>query len=161
MSTHVVTELNAKPGPRGRCSQRLLVEILGESLEHEGCEAIRIARDQDNPDHVAGFTQWTERHHYEDYLACGPARGFTGTFEAMLTEPLVIHYYDEVFYSPGVAASPVVAPSRTRRCGRVGMAQHHLVSPSGNGPDLRVRAVRGAPRPNCPAGRTMQAPLQN
>jgi hypothetical protein len=29
----------------------------------------------------------------------------------MLTKPLVIHYYDEVFYSPGVAASPVVAPA--------------------------------------------------
>ena len=85
------------------------MEILGESLGHEGCEAIRIARDQDNPNHVAGFTQWTERHNYEDYLAWRTARGFTDTFEAMLTEPLVIHYYDEVFYSPGVAASPVEA----------------------------------------------------
>jgi quinol monooxygenase YgiN len=110
MSTHVVTELNAKPG-RGDDVERLLVEILGESLEHEGCEAIRIARDQDNPDHVAGFTQWTERHNYEDYLAWRTARGFTDTFEAMLTEPLVIHHYEEVFYSLGVAVSPVVAPA--------------------------------------------------
>jgi quinol monooxygenase YgiN len=110
MSTHVVTELNARPG-RGDDVERLLVEILGESLEHEGCEAIRIARDQDNPDHVAGFTQWTERHNYEDYLAWRTARGFTGTFEAMLTEPLIIHYYDEVFYAPGVAASPVATPA--------------------------------------------------
>jgi hypothetical protein len=43
---------------------------------------------------------------YEDYLAWRTTRGFTGTFEAMLTEPLVINYYDEVFYSPGIAASP-------------------------------------------------------
>jgi hypothetical protein len=46
------------------------------------------------------------RHHYQDYLAGRTARGFTDTFEAMLTEPLVINYYDEVFYSLGLAASP-------------------------------------------------------
>ena len=103
MSTHVVAEFHAKPG-RGDDVQTLLLEILGESLEFEGCEAIRIVRDQDNADHVAGFTQWTERHHYEDYLAWRTERGFTATFEAMLTEPLVIHYYDEAFYSPGIAA---------------------------------------------------------
>jgi quinol monooxygenase YgiN len=107
MSTNVVTRLHAKPG-RGDDVESLLLEILGESLKHEGCEAIRITRDQDNPDHVVAFTLWTERHHYEDYLAWRTARGFTGTFEAMLTEPLVINYYDEVFYSPGVAASPSV-----------------------------------------------------
>ena len=106
MSTHVVTQLHAKPS-RGDDVESLLLEILGESLKHEGCEAIRIMRDQDHADHVVGFTQWTERHHYEDYLAWRTARGFTDTFEAMLTEPLVINYYDEVFYSPGLAASPL------------------------------------------------------
>ena len=104
MSTHVVTEFYAKPG-RGDDVERLLLEVLGESLKHEGCEAIRIVRDQDNADHVAGFTQWTERRNYEDYLAWRTERGFTGTFEAMLTEPLVIRYYDEVFHASGVAAS--------------------------------------------------------
>jgi quinol monooxygenase YgiN len=101
MSTHVVTEFHAMPG-RGGDVEKLLLEILRESLEREGCEAIRILRGQDSADHVAGFTQWTERRNYEDYLAWRTERGFTGTFEAMLTEPLVIHYYDEVFYSPGV-----------------------------------------------------------
>ena len=32
------------------------------------------------------------------------ARGFTATFEAMLTQPLALHYYDEVFQGDGVAA---------------------------------------------------------
>jgi hypothetical protein len=32
-------------------------------------------------------------------------RGFTGTFESMLTGPLVIHFYDENFYAPGIAAA--------------------------------------------------------
>jgi quinol monooxygenase YgiN len=102
MSTHVVTEFHARPG-RGDEVEKLLLEILNESLENEGCEAIRILRDQDNADHVAGLTQWTERCNYEDYLAWRTERGFTDTFEAMLTERLVIHYYDEVFYAPGVA----------------------------------------------------------
>jgi quinol monooxygenase YgiN len=102
MSTHVVTEFHARPG-RGDDVEKLLLEILGESLKHEGCEVIRILRDQDDADHVAGFTQWTERRDYENYLAWRTERGFTDTFEAMLTEPLVIHYYDAVFCSPGVA----------------------------------------------------------
>ena len=28
-----------------------MIEILGESLQFEGCEIIRIMRDQDDPDH--------------------------------------------------------------------------------------------------------------
>ena len=103
MSTHVVNELHAKPG-RGDDVANLLIEILGESLQWEGCEAIRIVRDQDNPDHVAGFTQWRQREDFESYLAWRTARGFTATFEAMLTQPLVIHYYDELYFGTGVAA---------------------------------------------------------
>jgi quinol monooxygenase YgiN len=59
MSAHVVTQLHAKPG-RGDV-ESLLLEILGESLKHDGCEAIRITRDQDNPDNVVAFTLWTKR----------------------------------------------------------------------------------------------------
>ena len=87
MSTHVVNELFAQPG-RGEDVANLLIEILGESLEWEGCEAIRIVRDQDNPDHVAGFTRWAQRQDFESYLAWRTARGFTATFEEMLTQPL-------------------------------------------------------------------------
>ena len=53
---------------------------------------------------VAGFTQWTERRNFEDYLAWRTERGFTGTFEAMLTRPFVIHYYDIAYFGEGVAA---------------------------------------------------------
>ena len=56
MSTLVTNELFAQPG-RGDDVANLLLEILGESLQHDGCETIRILRDQDDPDHVAGFTQ--------------------------------------------------------------------------------------------------------
>ena len=102
MSTTVVTEFFAQPG-FGNDVAKLLLEILRESLEHTGCEDIRILRDQDDTDHVAGLTRWTERYNYTDYLAWRTAHGFTATFEAMLTKPLVIHYYDEVFQGQGIA----------------------------------------------------------
>ena len=104
MSTHVVTEFHAQPG-RGDDVAALLLEILGESLQHDGCETITIARDQDDADHVAGFTQWTRRADYEGYLGWRTARGFTATFEDMLTEPFVIHYYDQLYFGTGVAAT--------------------------------------------------------
>ncbi|MEY9966784.1 quinol monooxygenase YgiN [Streptacidiphilus sp. MAP12-16] len=103
MSALVTAELFAQPG-RGDDVAKLLLDILGESLKHAGCENIRILRDQDDPDHVVGLTQWTEAHNYTDYLAWRTARGFTATFEAMLTRPLVIHYYDEIYQGQGIAA---------------------------------------------------------
>ncbi|WP_116209434.1 putative quinol monooxygenase [Streptomyces olivoreticuli] len=103
MSTLVTAELFARPG-RGDDVAKLLLDILGESLEHEGCEEIRILRDQNDADHVVGLTQWTEAHHYADYLAWRTAHGFTAAFEAMLTRPLVIHYYDEIYQGQGIAA---------------------------------------------------------
>ena len=102
MSTLVTNELFARPG-RGDDVANLLLEILGESLQHDGCETIRIVRDQDDPDHVAGITQWTERHNFEDYLALRTERGFSSTFEAMLTRAFVIHYYDIAYFGEGVA----------------------------------------------------------
>ena len=109
MSTLVTNELFAQPG-HGDDVADLLIEILGESLQHEGCETIRIVRDQDDPDHVAGFTQWTERRNFEDYLAWRTERGFTGTFEAMLTRPFVIHYYDIAHFGEGIAARQSIQP---------------------------------------------------
>ncbi|MFE0459054.1 putative quinol monooxygenase [Kitasatospora sp. NPDC058965] len=103
MSTVVIAELFSQPG-RGDDVAKLLLDILGESLEHEGCEHIRILRDQGDADHVAGLTRWTEAHNYTDYLAWRTANGFTATFEAMLTRPLVIHYYDEIYQGQGIAA---------------------------------------------------------
>ncbi|GAB2539622.1 putative quinol monooxygenase [Nocardia heshunensis] len=103
MSALVIAELFAQPD-RGDDVANLLLEILGESSKHEGCEEIRILRDQADPDHVVGLTQWTEAHNYTDYLAWRTANGFTATFEAMLTRPLVIHYYDGLYQGLGVAA---------------------------------------------------------
>jgi len=121
MSTLVTNELFAQPG-RGDDVANLLLEILGESLQDDGCETIRILRDQDDPDHVTGLTQWTERHNFEDYLAWRTQRGFTDTFEAMLTRPFVIHYYDMAYFGEGIAAARAfslsVRASKRRTPGR-------------------------------------------
>jgi quinol monooxygenase YgiN len=103
LSTVVITQLFAQPG-RGDDVERLLLEVLGDSLKHEGCETISIIRDQDGPDHVAGVTRWRERRNYQDYLAWRTERGFTTTFEDMLTQPLVINFYDESYSGTGIAA---------------------------------------------------------
>jgi hypothetical protein len=77
MGTTVTTEFFAKPG-QGADVADLLLKILGESLEHKGCETIRIVRRTN--------------------------AGYTDTFEAMLTQPLVIRYYDELYFGEGIAA---------------------------------------------------------
>jgi hypothetical protein len=48
MSTLATTEFFAQRG-RGDHVANLLIEILGESLQWDGCETIRIVRDQDDP----------------------------------------------------------------------------------------------------------------
>ena len=100
------------PSPgRGDDVTTLLLEILREGLHHDGCEVIPIVRDQDDPDHVAGVTQWTERHDYDDYLSWRTERGFTSTFEAMVTRPFVIHYYDIAYVGEGIAAPQPLSAS--------------------------------------------------
>jgi hypothetical protein len=45
MSTWATNEFCAQPG-RGDDVADLLIEILGESIEFDGCEIVRIVRDQ-------------------------------------------------------------------------------------------------------------------
>ena len=114
MSTLVTTEFFAQPG-RGDDVVDSLIEILGESLKHDGCETIRIVQDQDDPDHVAGVTQWTERRIYDAYLAWRTEHGFTSTFEAMGTQPFVIHYYDIAYFGEGTLRTGLHIPRGRRR----------------------------------------------
>jgi len=95
MSVHVATEFKT----RNHYADGLiaaLAEALPDSLSHDGCEAISLRRDQDDPNHVVSFTQWTTRKHYEDYLAWRTEQGMTDDVGEMLTEPMAITYFDEV-----------------------------------------------------------------
>jgi hypothetical protein len=82
------------------CSRRYLLE--GSGLGDES--GVKQRESEAGAPTDAGLTQWTECRNYEDYLAWRTEHGFTGTFEAMLTRPLVIHYYDTACFGEGIAA---------------------------------------------------------
>jgi quinol monooxygenase YgiN len=99
MSVHVATEFKTKSHYADSLIAAL-AEALPDSLSHDGCEAISLRRDQDDPNHVVSFTQWTTRKHYEDYLAWRTEQGMTDDVGEMLTEPMTITYFDEVIKVP-------------------------------------------------------------
>ena len=95
MSVHVTTELKTRP-EHTEDVVKALSEALPHSLEHNGCEAIHLRRSQDDPAHIVSFTQWSERQDYENYLAWRTETGMTDDIEDMLTEPLIIEYFDDI-----------------------------------------------------------------
>jgi len=95
MSTHVVTEFRTQPA-RADELVALLTAVLPDSLAHDGCEAIRLRRDQDDRNHIVSFTQWTTRQHYIEYPAWRTDAGTTDEVGDMLTEPMKIEYFDEL-----------------------------------------------------------------
>lgn len=68
MSVHITTELKTRPVHTEQVVNKLR-EALPESIECDGCEAIHVRRDQDDPTHIVSFTQWARRQDYENYLA--------------------------------------------------------------------------------------------
>jgi heme-degrading monooxygenase HmoA len=95
MSAQVLTTFATQPGRADELVETLR-RVLPATLEHGGCEEIRIWRDQDDPNAVISATRWQTRAHYEAYLAWRDGTGDTALFEAMLTAPMEIHYYDEI-----------------------------------------------------------------
>lgn len=95
MSVHVTTEFRIKE----RFADDVvaaLTHALPDSLDHAGCEAISLRRDQDDANHVVSFTQWATRGHYEGYLVWRTEQGLTDEIGDMLTEPMMITYFDDV-----------------------------------------------------------------
>jgi hypothetical protein len=66
MRTLVTNEFYYRPG-RGEDVANPMVEILGESLQFEGCEIIRIMRDQDDLDN-------SEKNRYQDEISVSTPR---------------------------------------------------------------------------------------
>jgi quinol monooxygenase YgiN len=69
---------------------------LPDRLNHDGCEAIHLRRDQDDPTRIVSFTQWASRRHYEDYLAWRTDAELTDEIGELLTEPISIAYFDDI-----------------------------------------------------------------
>jgi quinol monooxygenase YgiN len=115
MSTHVVNEFHAKPG-REDDVLALLIQLSPESQSRPGCDAISIRRNQDDPDNVIGDTRWATRQHDDDYLAWRTESGYTARFDQMLSEPMLIRYFDEIPFAPQ-PARPRLSPSPPRQTG--------------------------------------------
>lgn len=95
MSVHVTTELRTRP-EHTEAVVAALSEALPHSLEHDGREAIHLRRDQDDPTRIVSFTQWANRRAYENYLRWRTESGMTDDVEEMLTEALIIEYFDDI-----------------------------------------------------------------
>jgi len=95
MSTHVVTIQKARPDKVDDVVA-ILTQALPDSLAHDGCEAIHLRRDQDDPTRIVSFTQWATRQHYVEYLAWRTETGMTDEVADMLTEPMSIEYFDDI-----------------------------------------------------------------
>ena len=95
MSVHVTTQLKTRAEHTDQVINTLR-KVLPESLQYEGCEAIHIRQDQDDPAHIVSFTQWASRQNYEDYLAWRTETGFRDQMEALLTEPQSITFVDDI-----------------------------------------------------------------
>jgi heme-degrading monooxygenase HmoA len=102
MSVHATNTFSTYPG-RADDLIETLRGVLPDTLVHGGCEEIRIWRDQDDPNGVVSLTRWATREDYESYLEWREGTGDTAMFREMLTKPMEVHYYDEVF---------VTSPSR-------------------------------------------------
>ena len=79
-----------------RRAKEIADEIGSIVIAHDGCEAIHLRRDQDDPTHIVSFTQWASRQHYVDYFAWRTEAGLTDELADMLTEPLSIEYFDDI-----------------------------------------------------------------
>ncbi len=95
MSTYVATEFKTQPG-RAEELVAALSSALPASLIHDGCQAISLRRNQDDPTNLVSFTQWESRRHYDEYLDWRTETGLTDELGAMLTEPMSIKYFDEI-----------------------------------------------------------------
>jgi quinol monooxygenase YgiN len=95
MSVHVATEFRTKPQYADGLVAAL-TEALPDSINHEGCQAISLRRNQDDATNIVSFTRWATRQHYEDYLAWRTEHGMTDDIGELLTEPMTITYFDEV-----------------------------------------------------------------
>ena len=96
MSVQATNTFHTKPG-RADELVAALRRVLPDTLTHEGCEEIRLWRDQDGADNVVSLTRWTTRGDYEAYLKWRDGTGDTAMFREMLTEDMEVRFYDEVF----------------------------------------------------------------
>ncbi|QMU75117.1 antibiotic biosynthesis monooxygenase [Streptacidiphilus sp. PB12-B1b] len=96
MSVQATNTFHAKPNRADELIAALR-QVLPDTLTHDGCEEIRLWRDQDDQDRVVSLTRWATRRDYEAYLEWRDGTGDTAMFREMLTEDMEVRFHDEVF----------------------------------------------------------------
>jgi len=72
-----------------------LAQVLPDSLNHDGCQAISLRRDQDDANHVVSFTNGPPPA-LRGLPRLANRTGHDRQRREMLTEPMTITYFDEV-----------------------------------------------------------------
>ena len=91
----VLLELTAKPGGGDRLLE-FLREELPETRNKDGCLALDVTRDQDEPDRFAVLMRWASRGHYEAYYAWRQQRGDIGRAGDVVVGGLAPRFLDPV-----------------------------------------------------------------
>ena len=93
MTCIVILELAAKPGT-GDDLLGLLDSELPETRNKEGCEEVRVTREQDAPDTFVLVMRWTTRGHYERYFEWRRAQGTISRLGDALVAPPTPRFFD-------------------------------------------------------------------
>jgi heme-degrading monooxygenase HmoA len=109
MAVQATNTFHTKPGRAGELLAGLH-RVLPDTLTHDGCEEVRLWRDQDDQDRVVSATRWTTRADYEAYLEWRSQKGDTSTFREMLTKNMEVHYYDELTVCRAHGSGSPVSP---------------------------------------------------
>jgi quinol monooxygenase YgiN len=70
--------------------------ILPDTRAREGCEAVIVHQDQDNPNVLALVEKWATRQDYESYFKWREERGDLSSLGALLGGPPSLRYFDEI-----------------------------------------------------------------
>jgi heme-degrading monooxygenase HmoA len=84
MGVQATYTFHTKPGRAAELISTLR-QVLPDTLAHDGCQEIRLWRDQDDEDRVVSATRWATRGNYEAYLRWRDGKGDTAMFREMLT----------------------------------------------------------------------------
>ena len=95
MTTTVLLTLKLKPDSAEPVS-RIFAENLADTRAFEGCEAIEVVLNQDDPTDMVLIERWQTRGHYEKYLAWRTESGFLDILGPLVAGPPDIRYFDTV-----------------------------------------------------------------
>ncbi len=95
MSCQVLIEFRARE-ERIDAMLKWLRDILPDTRAREGCVAVAVTRDQDNPTRFAFVEQWASRQHYERYFEWRRQTGVLDELATMVDGEASFRFFDYV-----------------------------------------------------------------